>query len=1436
MAKSFRPTTGARCWLDVTMRLPTLAHGGKALVLGVLLLVAALVQPGQAPAAVPSNFTDTAIASVGAPTDLAFTPEGRVLITTQGGRLRLYSNGTLRSTPALDLSGRVCADFERGLLGVAVDPSFSSNGYVYLYYTYDWAGDSMCARNTSRSPVNRVSRFMLGSASTINPASEVILLDNMPSPNGNHNAGDLAFGNDGLLYVAIGDGGCDLDSPSNCAGQNGNARDLYRLSGKILRITKTGGVPSSNPFMGSNSDRCALTGRTTAGRVCQEIFATGLRNPFRFAFNPNESITRFYINDVGQNLWEEIDVGRKGADYGWNVREGFCANGSTSDCGAPPAGMTNPLYAYGHGSCTSITGSAFVPNGVWPENYDGAYLFGDYTCGRMWSLIDGQVSEFASGIPGPIAMTFGPHGQSQALYYTTYDGGGQVRRIAYTGQANRPPRAEIEVDKTFGPLPLTIRVDGRDSSDPDGDPLTYDWDFGDGSAHETGAQVTHTYGEREKVTATLTVRDSRGATDATTIAIDAGNTQPTPVISAPTTNKTFSVGETITLSGSATDADDGALPDSALSWQVILHHDSHTHPYLPPTNGNNITFQAPAPEDLLAATNSYLEIQLTATDSNGLAKTISQNLQPHTVDVTFATTPPGLAIEVNGVAVIAPAAVTSWQGYVLDVNAPDQTGSGSASLAWLSWSDGGAQSHAITTPATPVTYAASYQTADVPGFLPVADTRVKQAYPAQNFGTSTALQVEGGSDPDSESYLRFDVAGISGQVTSAKLWVYVYSGTNNGPAVYRTRTHWSETSMTWNNRAGRVAGPRDDKGAIPSNTWVAWDVTSWVTRNDTFSFVLVSSSTDGLSAYSREATANRPRLEIQTTGGGDDAIAPSVPQDLTAVDTAARQIGLTWSAATDNVGVTSYDVFRDGVLLTTIGAQTSYVDALVQSQTTYEYEVRARDAAGNVSELSNAITVTTAAQPTVRTFAANADALVQEARPDSRYGSSSQLKTEAGSDPDIESYVRFDLNGLSGVVQSATLRVYVPDRTDYGTSNGPAVFIANNDWTETGITWNNRPARSTTPRDDRGALTPGSWVEFDVLGYVDGNGTYTFVLATTSNDSAIFSSRNGADPPQLVIETVPGETGAASVERPPTGPAAPALASPSPTPQPTPAPSPPADPTATPDPVLPFVDDFETADLSRWTESAGVVVEQGDATSGVWAARAANAGTTSSPGAPAFARMELGRHDELYVRVRFTSRQQGDNEVSLVTLRSDDGRPIVTTFVTREGEIAYSNDAIGRVEVLEEFDPSRWHEVQVHVQRTGDQALIEIWFDGNLLHRSTEGVVPEPISEVVLGEFDARRTYDLLFDDIASDRACIGRCPSDLATPPATIDPSEPSEEPTAPPAPAPTNTPEPIPTATFEPTATPTPEPTPTPTEVPPTQTPSLETPVDEESSEDEG
>ena len=580
--------------------------------LAVALAAATLVVPSAAMGTVPPNFTDSLVAAVPAATALAFTPDGRLLVTSQSGSLHVVEDGALVSTPALTLTS-ICTDSERGLLGVAVDPAFGANHFIYAYYTA--ASGSAC--------VNRVSRFVLSDANVVDPASEKVLLDNIPSPAGNHNGGDVQFGHDGYLYVSVGDGGCDYDGDSGCGPDNAAARDMNVLLGKVLRITSDGGIPTDNPFVGADSARCNLSGRTDPGKICQETFASGFRNPFRIAFDPNADGTRFYINDVGQSTWEEIDAAQAGADYGWNIREGFCATGSTTDCGPQPAGMTNPIYAYGHANgCDAITAGAFVPNGVWGPAYDGAYLFGDYLCGKIWQLVPSgsgfTAAEFASdlGAGGPITMVFGPAGETQALYYTTYANGGQVRRIELIQQPdeNHAPTANLAADVSSGPAPLTVKFDGSASSDPDaGDTLTYIWDFGDGTTptETTAASVTHVYASPGTFTATLTVRDNPGATSApATLEIHVGSPLSLPEnVALPEVTGLLRVRNTLTASnGSWT----GSEPfDFSYQW---LRCDNDGNSCVPITGATDATYTLVA-----ADFGSRIRVVVAATNAAGSA-------------------------------------------------------------------------------------------------------------------------------------------------------------------------------------------------------------------------------------------------------------------------------------------------------------------------------------------------------------------------------------------------------------------------------------------------------------------------------------------------------------------------------------------------------------------------------------------------------------------------------------------------------------------------------------------------------------------------------------------------------------------------------------------------------------------------------------------------
>jgi PKD repeat protein len=435
------------------------------------------------------------------------------------------------------------------------------------------------------------------------------------------------------------------------------------------------------------------------------------------AFDPNASTTRFFINDVGQNAWEEIDLGKAGADYGWNLREGPCPNGQTSNCTAPPAALTDPIYAYPHTTgCSSVTGGAFPPAGIWPAEYDNAYLYSDYVCGKIFSMTPQPgggfaAQEFATGLgsrSAVVSMTFGPYSSTQALYYATYANGGQMRRISYSGSENRSPEAVLTATPRFGPLPLNVQFDASKSTDPDGDALSYSWSFGDGSPPVSGQVVTHTYTSEGAYAAQLTADDLRGGSSTATVRIDPGHNAPAPSILTPTTTKRFRVGEILSLSGSALDENGNALPASALSWRALLHHNSHTHPYLAPTAGTPIPLEAPAPEDLAATKTSHLQIQLTATDARGLSQTVVRHIYPRYIDLTFATKPTSLRLTLNGNTVKAPKTVTSWQAYRITINAPNQRDASGRRWVFKSWSDGRAQRHTITTPAAATTYTATF--------------------------------------------------------------------------------------------------------------------------------------------------------------------------------------------------------------------------------------------------------------------------------------------------------------------------------------------------------------------------------------------------------------------------------------------------------------------------------------------------------------------------------------------------------------------------------------------------------------------------------------------------------------------------------------------------------------------------------------------------------
>src|SRR5439155_1720559 len=364
-------------------------------------------------ATLPAGFAETQVANgLTSPTAMDFAPDGRLFVCLQGGNLRVIKNGGLLATPFLTLT--VDSSGERGLLGVTFDPNFASNNFVYVYYT------------VPGSPAhNRVSRFTANGDVALGGSELVLLnLDNLSSAT-NHNGGAIHFGPDGKLYIAVGE---------NANGNN--SQTLANLLGKILRINSDGSTPTDNPFFNTSGAR-------------KEIWALGLRNPFTFAFQPGT--TRMFINDVGQNTWEEIDDGVAGSNYGWGICEGVCS--------PPNANFRDPLFQYSHGGiwCAIVGGAFYNPPVVqFPTSYVGKYFFADLCGGwiRVFDPAHNTASDFASGISAPVDLKVAADG---TLYYLSI-GSGAVFQIQATASlaSLRIDNVNPQAGRTSGGQQITL--------------------------------------------------------------------------------------------------------------------------------------------------------------------------------------------------------------------------------------------------------------------------------------------------------------------------------------------------------------------------------------------------------------------------------------------------------------------------------------------------------------------------------------------------------------------------------------------------------------------------------------------------------------------------------------------------------------------------------------------------------------------------------------------------------------------------------------------------------------------------------------------------------------------------------------------------------------------------------------------------------------------
>lgn len=626
---------------------------------------------------VPAGFVETQIATgLVSPSAMAFAPDGRLFIAEQGGVVKVVKDGQLLPQPFVTVNED--SNGERGLLGIAFDPDFATNQFVYLYYT--------AATPASH---NVVSRFVAnGDVAT---GTETILFD-LPDIGSAiwHMGGAINFGPDGKLYVAIG----DYQVPEY-------SQRMDVPMGKILRINKDGTIPADNPFY-----------NTTTG-INRSIWALGLRNPFTTAFQPGTG--RLFINDVGQGSFEEVNDGAAGRNYGWPATEGNFNQTSFPN-------FTQPFYTYGRSDGCAVMGGAFY-NGVaaqFPAQYQGKYFFADFCNGWVRTIDPATkaIATFATGLSFPTGVTLAPDGSLWHMDRGQQTGGqpttGKLFQVRYT--VDQPPFVSGQPASQTVPVgePVTFAVAAAGSP-----PLSYQWQrqrpgatgFEDIPGATAGeytvgavapvdsgtrfrAVVTNPFGTATSADATLTVTS---------------NTRPTPTIVTPDAAALYSGGQTIAYSGTAADAEDGDLPASAFTWWVDLHHDQHSHPFVSPTPGNKGgTFVVPTSGETSA--NVWYRINLTVTDAQGLTRSTFRDVRPRTANVTLASNVPGVRVNLDGQPQTTPVTFRGVAGIVRSLSAPVVQVVNGVTYEFDYWSDDGLPAHAINFPAADRTYTAYYRT------------------------------------------------------------------------------------------------------------------------------------------------------------------------------------------------------------------------------------------------------------------------------------------------------------------------------------------------------------------------------------------------------------------------------------------------------------------------------------------------------------------------------------------------------------------------------------------------------------------------------------------------------------------------------------------------------------------------------------------------------
>ena len=638
-------------------------------------------------ATLPPGFFTEQIApgnSFSSPVAVTFAPDGRLFVVEKRGRVYVVDNGTKLTTPFLNIESEVLNHWDRGLLGFELDPDFENNGYVYALYTYDRDGSGDYARVDVAS---RLTRFTVDSQNpdVVDPGSRTVLIGEdfpsaIPSCYYSHAIGTLQFGSDGSLMVGAGDGASfNVVDPGglhpDCFGVGrfpasediGAFRSQYleSLAGKILRVDPaTGeGLPSNPYYTGDPDDNQS------------RVWVSGLRNPFRFFMRKDGSSDpadgepgTLFVGDVGWNTWEDVEVAHEGGEnFGWPCYEGFNQHSGYQD--ADPAhsdcdGLSSqdaPVYSFRHGDNNGgqstppgLPANAIVVGDIYtgyryPAEYIDRIFYADYSRGWISSSSVSAANalsdfdQFASGAGAVVDIRFDE--VSSYLYFVDVSGG-QVYRIRHNDE-NAPPNAVASATPTDGYAPLLVQFTGSDSSDPDDDDLSFDWDFGDGGS-STDADPQHLYTLAGTHQVSLTVTDGRGGEDQSFVQIAVDNTYPTAIIVEPSNGGSVMIGETVNLVGTGTDAED-APGDLTYEWGVSQQHNTHVHPEFFVATDSIASFVAE--EHGLGHEVSFVRVELIVSDTGGLRDTSAYVIEVRRraeFDITDAGTPVALVTNPTG--------------------------------------------------------------------------------------------------------------------------------------------------------------------------------------------------------------------------------------------------------------------------------------------------------------------------------------------------------------------------------------------------------------------------------------------------------------------------------------------------------------------------------------------------------------------------------------------------------------------------------------------------------------------------------------------------------------------------------------------------------------------------------------------------------------------